>query len=175
MAPCTHPGINNGTLYAPRYGEAFLPKGKKRPRSLRSLGLASLLVERYMRQGTARTCSRPCAFEEKKTNKKKHEMPLNTKKTHHGINPQQPGNRDHLETACDETRPTRQPILARFLHTSRVCGIGLACIHMYVYTRTSAAAPPVCVLVLYFMASAASSFSAGYSYASPVSGLSGSA
>ena len=26
-----------------RYEEAFLPKGKKRPRSLRSLGLASLL------------------------------------------------------------------------------------------------------------------------------------
>ena len=38
--------LNNGTLYAPRYEEAFLPKGKKRPRSLRSLGLASLLVER---------------------------------------------------------------------------------------------------------------------------------
>ena len=36
-------------------------------------------------------------------------------------NPQQPGDRDHLETACDETRPTRQPILARFLR-SRVCG-----------------------------------------------------
>ena len=34
--------IYNGTLYAPRYEEAFLPKGKKRPRSLRSLGLASL-------------------------------------------------------------------------------------------------------------------------------------
>ena len=27
-----------------RYEEAFLPEGKKRPRSLRSLGLASLLV-----------------------------------------------------------------------------------------------------------------------------------
>ena len=38
--------LNNGTLYAPRYEEAFLPKGKKRPRSLLSLGLASLLVER---------------------------------------------------------------------------------------------------------------------------------
>ena len=48
--------LNNGTLYAPRYEEAFLPIGKKRPhyeeaslpigkkrpRSLRSLGLASL-------------------------------------------------------------------------------------------------------------------------------------
>ena len=35
--------------------------------------------------------------------------------------PQQPGDRDHLETACDETRPTRSPTLARF-HRSRVCG-----------------------------------------------------
>ena len=37
--------------------------------------------------------------------------------------------------------------------------IGLACIHTYLYTRTVAAAPPVYVLVLYFLASAASSFS----------------
>ena len=36
-------------------------------------------------------------------------------------NPQQPGDRDHLEMARDETRPTRQSILARF-HRSRVCG-----------------------------------------------------
>ena len=43
--------LNNGTLYAPRYEEAFLPIGKYRPRSLRSLGLASLLVEREMRYG----------------------------------------------------------------------------------------------------------------------------
>ena len=35
--------------------------------------------------------------------------------------PQQPGDRDHLETAGDETHPTRQPIHARF-HRSRVCG-----------------------------------------------------
>ena len=51
--------LNNGTLYAPRYEEAFLPKGKKRPhyeeaflligkkwpRPLHSLGLASLRKE----------------------------------------------------------------------------------------------------------------------------------
>ena len=37
--------LNNGTLYAPRYEEAFLPKGKKRARSLRSLGLASLKLK----------------------------------------------------------------------------------------------------------------------------------
>ena len=36
-------------------------------------------------------------------------------------NPQQPGDRDHLETARDETRPTHYPILARF-HRSRLCG-----------------------------------------------------
>ena len=34
--------LNNGTLYAPRYEEAFLPEDRKRPRSLRSLGVASL-------------------------------------------------------------------------------------------------------------------------------------
>ena len=42
---------NNGTLCAPRYEKAFLSAGKKRPRSLRSLGLASLLAERLMMQG----------------------------------------------------------------------------------------------------------------------------
>ena len=59
MAPCTHPGMNrlfylkakNGLdrfapSALPHYEEAFLPKGKKRPRSLRSLDLASLLVQR---------------------------------------------------------------------------------------------------------------------------------
>ena len=38
--------LNIGALYVPQYEEAFCPKDKKRPRSLRSLGLASLLVER---------------------------------------------------------------------------------------------------------------------------------
>ena len=37
------------------------------------------------------------------------------------LNPQQPGDRDHLEMVCDETRPTRSPTLARF-HRSWVCG-----------------------------------------------------
>ena len=36
-------------------------------------------------------------------------------------NPQQPGDPDHLETARDETRPTRLPILPRF-HRYRVRG-----------------------------------------------------
>ena len=36
-------------------------------------------------------------------------------------NLQQPGDRDHLETACDETRSTRYPTFARF-HGPRVYG-----------------------------------------------------
>ena len=35
--------------------------------------------------------------------------------------PQQSGDRDHLDTACDYTRPTRSPTLTRF-HRSRGCG-----------------------------------------------------
>ena len=38
------------------------------------------------------------------------------------LNPQQPGDSNHLETACDDTRPTRSPTLARF-HRSLLCGI----------------------------------------------------
>ena len=65
------------------------------------------------------TCCRPCAFEEKKSKKTK------TAIIHPAQNtpryPQQAGDRDHLETARDETHPTRYPIHARF-HRSRVCG-----------------------------------------------------
>ena len=42
-------------------------------------------------------------------------------KTHHERYPQQPGDRDHLETTLDEARPTREPILTCF-HRSRGCG-----------------------------------------------------
>ena len=38
--------------------------------------------------------------------------------------PQPPGDRDQLETARGETRPTLLPTIARF-QISRVCGIGL--------------------------------------------------
>ena len=55
------------------------------------------------------TCSRPCAFQRKKT-KKKSRRTQNTPR-----NPQQSSDRDHLEAACDETRPTRSPTLARFI------------------------------------------------------------
>ena len=50
----------------------------------------------------AHTCSRPYAFE--KMEKKKNETIRPTQNT--ARNPQQPGHRDHLETARDETRPT---------------------------------------------------------------------
>ena len=52
----------------------------------------------------SRTCSRPCAFEGKKTKNKEQKIRpiLNTPQ-----NPQPPGDRDQLDTACGETRPTR--------------------------------------------------------------------
>ena len=55
----------------------------------------------------------------KKNEKKKREKFRPTENTPR--KPQQPGDRDHLETACDETRHTRSPTLARF-YRSRVCG-----------------------------------------------------
>ena len=95
---------NNGTLYAPRNEDTFLPYTQKRPRSLRSLSLASLLVAKRNEARPLHTCSRPCAFQEKNHEKR------NTKSrgTHNTPrNPHQPDDRDHLETACSETRPTR--------------------------------------------------------------------
>ena len=69
----------------------------------------------YTHPGTSRevnearrphTCSRPCAFEEeKKIERKKNTNNSAPPKTPRY--PQQPGNRDHLKTARDETRPTR--------------------------------------------------------------------
>ena len=47
------------------------------------------------------TCSRPCAFEEKKT--KKNMKSRRTQNTPRNL--QKPGDRDHFETACDETGP----------------------------------------------------------------------
>ena len=76
--------LNNGTLYAPRYEVAFLPIGKKMPRSLRSLGLASLLVERYMRQGCFVLAVGACAFDvEKQKNKTKCHQTLKKHTTKH--------------------------------------------------------------------------------------------
>ena len=63
-----------------------------------------------------RTCSMPCEFEDEK---KKHEKISPTRNTPR--NSQQPGDRDHFETACDEICLTRSPTLARF-HRSRFCG-----------------------------------------------------
>ena len=61
--------------------------------------------------------SRPCLIKNKNKKKIKIRSTQNTPR-----NPQPPGHRDQLETARDETRPTRQPMLARFLHRSQVCG-----------------------------------------------------
>ena len=64
------------------------------------------------------TCSRPCTFKEKKSLKddEKIRPTENTPRK-----PQQPGDHDRLKTACNETRLTRSPTLARF-HRSGDCG-----------------------------------------------------
>ena len=55
----------------------------------------------------------------KKKNKQKETKSRRTQNTPRS--PQQPGDRDHLETARDETRPTGQPVLPHF-SKSRVSG-----------------------------------------------------
>ena len=112
------------------------------------------------RQGTTRTCSRPCAFGEKKTNTK------NTKG--HQTLKKHTTEYIHSSPATATTsrrRATKHvPRVSLYSHASFIhpgfVEIGLAGIHTYAYTRTSDAAPPVYDLVLYFLASAASSFSA---------------
>ena len=73
--------------------------------------------ERYTRQGrVAFAAGRVLSKEKKRTKKTKKNRPTqNTPR-----NPQPPGDRDQLETARGETRPTRYPTLARF-HRCRVC------------------------------------------------------
>ena len=84
--------LNNGTLYAPRCEEAlFALKAKN--------GLASLLIERYMRQEAASYLQQAVC---EKKNSEKSRPTQNTP-----LNPQQPGDRDHLETARENPRPTR--------------------------------------------------------------------
>ena len=72
-----------------------------------------------MRQGVLTLAAGRVRPKEKKSRKKKAEKTRPTENTPR--KPQQPGDDDFLETACDETRPTRSPTLAR-LHRSRVCG-----------------------------------------------------
>ena len=76
MAPCTHPGMKR----------LFLPYTQKRPRSLRSLGLASLLLDRSMRKGgliLAADCVR--SKEQTKTTNEKNTRNPAALKTHHEI------------------------------------------------------------------------------------------
>ena len=97
-----------------------------------------------------------------KENEKKNEIPPDAEKTHHEIYPQQPGDRDHLERACSETRATRYPILALFLHRSRVCGNRPRYTHVCIYSHCCCCCA-ACVrfgALYYFLASEDSSFSA---------------
>ena len=112
------------------------------------------------RQGTTRTCSRPCAFGEKKTNTKNTKGHQTLKKHTTEYIHSSPATATTSRRRATEHVPRVSP----YSHASSIdtffLEIGFACIHTYVYTRTSTAAPPVYVLVLYFLASAASSFSA---------------
>ena len=144
MAPCTHPGMKrlfclkakNGlgrfALSAlPHYEEAFLPKGKKRPRSLRSLGLAS-----------------------SKTKNKSDKNPPNPK--HHEIY-SRPATATNSRRRATKHVPRGSP----YWHASSIdpgfVEISLSCIHTYPHCCCCAAF--VSVLVLYLLASAASAFS----------------
>ena len=60
-----------------------------------------------MRQGDLNTCSRLCVFEEKTKNERKKNTKISRRTEDTPRNPQQPSDRDHLETACYETRPMR--------------------------------------------------------------------
>ena len=64
-------------------------------------------VEWYTSQGAARTCCRPCAFEEIRVYKRKKKSKKIRPTQNTPRNPHPPANRDELETARDETRPTR--------------------------------------------------------------------
>ena len=97
--------LNNGTLYAPRYEEAFWPKGKKRTRSLRCLGLAPLKT---------------------KKNDKKSAQP----KTHHEIH-----SRPATTTNSRRRAKKHVPRVSPYSHASSMdpgfVEISLACIHAY--------------------------------------------
>ena len=104
--------------------------------------------------GLPHTCSRPCAFEVKKTQKKEIPQSHQTLPKHTTIYI-----RSSPATATTSRRRAAKhvPLGSPCSHSSSIdlgfVEIGLACIHTYVYTRTAAAAaadaPPVYVLVLY--------------------------
>ena len=72
-----------------------------------------------MRQGGLILAASRVRSKRKTKSKKKSKKSRPTENTPR--NPHQASDRDQLDTDCDESRLTRQPILARF-HRSRVCG-----------------------------------------------------
>ena len=81
-----------------------MSEGKKRPRSLRYVGLALKLVEGKMGQRDLILAAGRVRWKKEKIEKKqgkKSAPPRNPPR-----NPQQPGDRVQLEIAGDETRPT---------------------------------------------------------------------
>jgi len=173
MAPCTHPGTK----------KLFFPKGKKLPRSIRSLGLASLprglfawrektssiLVDRYMRQSCLVPAEAGCVRREEK--EKTHEIPPNTKNHTTKYIHSSPA----TATTSRRRAVKHAPLGSPYWHSSSIdpgfLEIRVACIHAYVrlYTCVCIYWPFCCCCcaawvrfgALYdFMANAASSFSA---------------
>ena len=96
MAPCTHPGMI----------KLFCLKAKN---SFGGFALPALrITSREVSEARLpHACSSSCAFEENREIEKEKKKGKNRPTQNTPRYPQQPVDRDHLETALDETRPTR--------------------------------------------------------------------
>ena len=139
-----------------------MPIGKKRPRSLRSLGLASLLVERYMRQGClVRAVGRVRSKQRKRKKNTKSHLTLKkhtAKYIHSG-----PATATTSRRRAKKHVPRVSPYSYASSITSRVCGYRPRLYtHVCIYSHCCCGCA-ACVrfgALYYFLASAASSFSA---------------
>ena len=89
--------LHNGTLYTPRYKETFSPKGKN--------GLISSREVNEARRGFILAVGRVRSKGKNKQKQNKNKKNHPTQST--PLNPHQPGDRDHLETAREKTRSAR--------------------------------------------------------------------
>ena len=111
MAPCTHPGMKR-----------FFCLSQKTA-SVASLLRPCLTTSREVNEARwPHTCSRPCAFKEKKPKKKKKKKSAATK-THHEIHSSPATATTSRRRAMKHVPRFIQPILARFrIYRSRVGG-----------------------------------------------------
>ena len=115
-----------------------------------------LLVERYMRQGTTRTCSRPCAFEEIRRNKnEKKQKKSASPKTYHEAR-SRPATATNSRRRASKHVPRGSPYSRASSIDAGFVEISLACIHTYPHCCCCAACIRFGAL---FLASAVSVFS----------------